>query len=201
MPWAPDYLTLAEAKDFERIDLADTADDVELSMWITAASRAIDDTTNRQFGAVDDPTEFTYTANDIYYNPARDVWVLDVDDFTDATDAVVVADGTTVTMGVPEERNAVAKGKTYTRIVFPVDTWLYIPAEVGITLAGWGWPAVPAAVKGAAKLQVSRWAARRDSPFGVAGSPEKGNELRLLAKLDPDVAVMLKSVTRPERPR
>ena len=32
---------------------------------------------------------------------------------------------------------------------------------------------------------------RRDAPFGVAGSPELGSELRLLAKVDPDVAVVL----------
>jgi hypothetical protein len=50
---------------------------------------------------------------------------------------------------------------------------------------------VPAEVKLATELQASRWAKRRDAPFGVAGSPELGSELRILAKLDPDVEILL----------
>ena len=50
---------------------------------------------------------------------------------------------------------------------------------------------VPASVKLATEMQASRWAKRRDAPFGVAGSPELGSELRLLPKLDPDVEVLL----------
>lgn len=49
----------------------------------------------------------------------------------------------------------------------------------------------PASVKLATMIQGSRWAKRRDSPFGIAGSPEMGNEMRLLARIDPDVAVLL----------
>ena len=44
--------------------------------------------------------------------------------------------------------------------------------------------------------EASRWFARRNSPYGIAGSPEMGSELRLLAKLDPDVAVMLAGKVR-----
>lgn len=50
---------------------------------------------------------------------------------------------------------------------------------------------VPATVKLATEMQASRWAKRRDAPFGIAGSPEMGSELRLLPKLDPDVEVLL----------
>lgn len=50
---------------------------------------------------------------------------------------------------------------------------------------------VPKPVSIATKLQASRWYKRRDAPFGVAGSPELGSELRLLPKLDPDVEVLL----------
>ena len=45
-------------------------------------------------------------------------------------------------------------------------------------------------------LQASRLAARRDSPFGVAGSPDAGSEMRLLARVDPDVAVALEPYRR-----
>jgi hypothetical protein len=46
-------------------------------------------------------------------------------------------------------------------------------------------------------LQASRFYARRDSPYGVAGSPDLGSEVRLLSKVDPDVAVSLADYVRP----
>lgn len=51
---------------------------------------------------------------------------------------------------------------------------------------------VPAGVNTATLIQAARFFKRRDSPYGVAGSPEMGSELRLQAKLDPDVYVMIK---------
>jgi hypothetical protein len=57
--------------------------------------------------------------------------------------------------------------------------------------AVWGWDAVPVPVEQATLLQASRFHARRFSPYGVAGSPEQGSEMRLLAKLDPDVELAL----------
>lgn len=50
---------------------------------------------------------------------------------------------------------------------------------------------IPDAVKLACTIQAARFFKRRDAAFGVAGSPELGNELRLLAKLDPDVALLV----------
>lgn len=50
---------------------------------------------------------------------------------------------------------------------------------------------IPAGVTQACLLQASRFFARRYSPFGIAGSPENGSELRLLSRVDPDVAVVL----------
>jgi hypothetical protein len=51
---------------------------------------------------------------------------------------------------------------------------------------------IPDAVKYACLIQAGRFYKRKDSLFGVAGSPEMGNELRLLAKLDPDVQVLIR---------
>jgi hypothetical protein len=45
-------------------------------------------------------------------------------------------------------------------------------------------------------LQASRLDFRRVAPAGVAGSPETGSEVRLLARVDPDVAVSLKDYIR-----
>lgn len=50
---------------------------------------------------------------------------------------------------------------------------------------------IPEAVKMATMIQASRLYHRRDTPYGVAGSPEMGNELRLLSRLDPDVQLLL----------
>ncbi len=67
--------------------------------------------------------------------------------------------------------------------------------------APWGWAAVPGAVHYAALLQASRFLGRRDSPYGVAGSPPRrdsgsgisvaAKEMRLMDVLDPDVAASL----------
>lgn len=50
---------------------------------------------------------------------------------------------------------------------------------------------IPSAVKQACLIQASRFFTRRYAPFGVAGSPDSGSEIRLLAKVDVDVAVIL----------
>jgi hypothetical protein len=44
-------------------------------------------------------------------------------------------------------------------------------------------------------IQASRLFARRHAPFGVAGNPEVG-QLRLLERLDPDVAISVRPFAR-----
>jgi hypothetical protein len=193
MAWAPDYLTLAELKSWLRV--ADTVDDTELAAAITAASRAIDTATHRQFGQLAAPAEWVYTPQ---WDRKRCRWVVHIDDLATTTGVVVEIDGTATTDYTLEPRNAVSKGMVWTRLVLGED--VTVPAgetageaqrdSAGIT-APWGWAAVPTAVKLATRLQASRFAARRDSPYGVAGSPQNGSELRLLARVDPDVAVSL----------
>lgn len=203
MVWQPDYITTAELKASLRI--SDTVDDAELPAVVTASSRAIDLHCNRQFGQVAAPEQRWYTAR---ANVRRDRWVVDIDDLMSTSGLVVVValpDATTVTITSAnytlEPRNAAAEGKPWTRLVFgraaekqPDGT----DGQVGIT-APWGWTAVPLPVKQAAKLQGSRFVARRDSPYGIAGSPDTGGELRLLARVDPDVAVSLAGLVRPRK--
>jgi hypothetical protein len=62
--------------------------------------------------------------------------------------------------------------------------------------AEWGWAAVPDSVKEATLVQGSRFFMRQQAPFGIAGSPDLGSELRLLQKVDVDVAVMLRPFVR-----
>jgi uncharacterized phiE125 gp8 family phage protein len=182
MTWAPDYCTLAELRTFARID--DTADDTILSLAITAASRAIDGSCGRQFGS-STGEERLYTAR---YDRNRSAYVVDIDDTFDDT-ATVESDGTAVTDFTPLPLNAVANGKPWTMYVFGV-TVSTVEGDIAVT-GDFGWTDVPDTIKAATLLQASRLYKRRDAPFGVAGSPDLGSELRLLAKLDPDVAVMV----------
>jgi len=55
---------------------------------------------------------------------------------------------------------------------------------------------VPGPIHQACLIQTNRLIMRRDAPFGVAGSPEVGSEVRLLARLDPDVETMVRPYMR-----
>ena len=197
MPWKPDYLTLGVAKHFERI--GDELDDSELAVYISTASRAIDDTCNRQFGQLDTAAEWTYRP---YYDIERGRWACRVDDITDTTGLIVKVGGTTLAAGTYalEPSRAASQGRSYTRVVIGLDAAAQ-PAGNGTEEAAitcrWGWSTQPAQVGMACRLQVSRFAARRESPYGIAGSPDTGGELRLLARVDPDVAVSLRGLVRP----
>ena len=209
MSWRPDYLTLAAFKTYLRI--GDTVDDAELAVAVTAASRAVDHACNRQFGVEASAVARVYEAS-----PAAGGWRagssrpfggrawVEIDDLMTTSDLAVKfdqdADATfeeTVTAYDLWPWNAAADGKPWTHIVFrstataPVSS----PRAVEVT-AKWGWTAVPAQVAEAARLQAARFFKRRDAPFGVAGSPDVGSELRLLARLDPDVAVLVGSLKR-----
>jgi Phage gp6-like head-tail connector protein len=195
MVWAPDYVELADFAEFLRI--TDDVDDTLLPVAITSAARAIDQATNRQFGVVAAAEERLYTAFPDY---DRGRWVIVVDDLQTTDDLVILVDGDELTDYRMDPPNAVAKGKAWTRIVVGKDSAV-VPTgeEFEVAAMGlWGWSTgIPVPVSGANYLQASRWINRRDSPFGVAGSPDQGSELRLLAKLDADVIVSLANYRRP----
>lgn len=193
MAWAPDYATVAELRSFLRIP--DTADDAELALAVTAASRAVDNHCHRQFGKVAAPEPRRYTA---CWDRRRRRWLVDVDDVQDLAGLSVVVDAGTVDVYTLEPVNAALVGKPYEGLVVEPEAAVKpTTEEYGVTVtATWGWSAVPVPVEQATLLQASRLHARRFSPYGVAGSPEAGSELRLLAKVDPDVAVSLTGLVR-----
>lgn len=194
MAWAPDYVTDQDAKEFVRVP--DPVDDAEVALAITSSSRAIDHHCNRQFGKVDAVEERLYTAR---YDYEEQVWIIDVDDFMSTTGLVVtVTDVGTLTDYHKEPVNAAQLGRPWERLRVKSTSSVQPTGdkyEVAMT-ALWGWTTVPTQVEQSAHLQTSRFLARRDSPFGVAGSPDQGTELRLLAALDPDVAVALRGLRR-----
>ncbi len=157
MVWAPDYLTVSEAKAFLRIV---ARPDLE-----------------------------------------RGRWVVDIDDLMTVTGLVVEVPTVGVTTAFTKEPvNAAAKGRPWTRLVFDQDAAVTptVTNNYAVTVTGrFGWTTVPVPVDQAALLQVSRFISRRDSPYGIAGSPDQGSELRLLARVDPDVGVSLRSYVKP----
>jgi hypothetical protein len=200
MAWAPLYATEDELRAYVRdVPSADEDDSgvannaLIYTPALTAASREIDRSCGRQFGT--DDVTFIYTAQ---WLPERGRYVVTVDDLGDTTDiAITVAD---VLLDDADctflPLNAVTTGSVYTYIVLPSGAGSATVADVSIECGTWGWSAVPDTIKNATLLQASRLVKRRDAPFGVAGSPDMGNELRLLAKLDPDVEVMVGAYRR-----
>jgi hypothetical protein len=200
MAWAPDYVTPAELADYVGTD---DAEDVKLGLAIAAASRAVDRCTGRQFG-LDGPSTRRYTAR---YRHARARWVADVDDIPTVSEEFVISldtDGdltfeAVVTAYDLRPMNAQPMDRPWTQVVFR-STAAVLPngAEGEVQILGmWGWSAVPDPVKQATLLQASRLWVRKDSPYGIAGSPDAGSEMRLLDKVDPDVEVALTSYKRP----
>lgn len=199
MVWKPDYITAADVAGFLRV--GDSVDNAEFALWATASSRAVDRKCNRQFGQLAAPAARVYRRTPVY-DPASGLWVLEIDDLQDVTgflvDGVAYASATGCVL-LPD--NAPADGLPWTRLGFTLAPIMPTPGvSITHTLTGrWGWSAIPSQVPAACKLQCGRWAARRDSPYGIAGSPDQGSEMRLLAKLDPDVATLLTGLSRRRR--
>lgn len=219
MPLITNYTTLATLRDYRRITNAgDLVDDAVMTMAIAAASRAIDTHCNRKFGQDDAPVARRYSWDGSYLEMATPGYrrgasgslntpgggaglaALEVNDISTSVGLVVKTDGDgegtyETTLAAADYRlwplNAAADGEPWTRIVLSQSGSLpWAAAGVEVT-AKFGWPAIPADVAQACLLQANRLCGRRDSWSGVAGSPEMGNELRLLSKLDPDLGPLL----------
>ncbi len=208
----PDYASLAEMRAYMRItDGTDMIDDPRAALAITAGSRAVDQacssrTMRRQFGLQGSVSARFYTPK---FNPRTGRWTVEIDDLMTQTGLVVKADldwdgtyETTLTDFKLRPWNAAGDGLAWTSIMFGITVVGFTALATGShgpTLEGalevdanWGWTQpYPDTIKQASLLQALRFYKRRDSPYGIAGSPNMGNELRLLAKVDPDVMLML----------
>lgn len=205
MPWAPDYITLAELKGV--LDITDTDDDFALQAAISAASRAVDHATSRQFGQEDAPVERFYRVP--CDRPIRTLFT-DIDDLMTTTGLLVdldeAGDGTftqSLTLDADfrlSPPNAALNGFPWTMIDFAPGLSLPrgtdFPDVAMRVTAQFGWNAVPDPVVEATLIQAERFFKRKDAPFGVAGSPEAGSEMRLLRRLDPDVRDLVATVRR-----
>ena len=198
MTWAPSYSTAANLRTYMRMD-AVTGDATDIAQdtlvhtpALAAASREIDRATGRQFGQVASAEDRYYTAR---WDPVRQKYAVEVDDIGDVTGLAVHVDfdgsgayATSETVSVKLPYNAILRGKVYTDLILANATRNENATKV---TALYGWTSVPPAITEACLLQASRIVKRRDAPFGIAGSPDLGNEIRLLAQLDPDVQRMI----------
>jgi hypothetical protein len=183
---------LAELK--ASLNITDSVDDTALEAAITAASRMIDDYTERFFyvnGSVGSPVTRYYTALDPY--------TINVDDITTVTE-IATDDNFDFTYGtvfttsdfMVEPINNPIKGFPYNRLL-AIGSYIFpyqLPQAVRVK-GVWGFTAVPPEVNMATLIQSSRLFGRRQSPFGIAGSPEMGT-VRLYSRLDADVEVLLR---------
>lgn len=197
------YATMATFRLFVRNSATTDATDADTAyelMALEAAARAIETFCNRKFEV---PAQ---NVSARYFTPLPDPdihAVCYVDDFFSTTSMTVAFDtsgngdyGTATTAYRVAPYNAASKDKPYTHLVF--DSGTYPPQVEGSVKveALWGWTAIPKTIENANLIQAARFLKRRDAAFGVAGSPEMGNELRLLSRVDPDVAVMLAGFKR-----
>jgi hypothetical protein len=195
-----DYVTLTQLKSFLRI--TDTADDTELGFAITAASRAVDQATNRHFGQDAAVTARYYTVGQPdKLNGFDGRWNVETADISTVTGLLVKSDTdddgtfeTSLTIDTDFRLwpwNAAAESRPWERIVLMAGGSFPVQLRTVEVTAKFGWASVPTAIKQATLMQASRFFSRRNAPFGIAGSPEMGSELRLLAKVDPDVMVIV----------
>lgn len=184
------YATLDELKAHLHIDLTDTSDDTTLQLALDAVTEQIDEACSRTFQVAAAPaTARIYTAAS-----DRAVFIEDAVTITVVESPIGVVWDDALEYDL-EPVNGPALGRPYEEIVALGLSFSREHNDVAVT-ATWGWPATPKRVKQACLIQASRWFRRQDSPFGIAGSPEAGTEIRLLAKLDPDVEQMLTTLKR-----
>lgn len=194
------YAPLADLKAAIRI--TDTDSDALLQMALDAADEAIDDHCNRTFVAASSTSARSFVPTN-----GR----VDVDDMYTLDGLILTVGGTVIPAAVPnvsagyvlEPPNALAYGEPITGIRYAsvsAYSWPFMrfaEQATAYVTAKWGYAAtVPTVVKQACLLQASRIFSRRLSPYGIAGSPDMGSEIRLLARLDADVAVLLAGKVR-----
>lgn len=181
------YATIGELKT--RIGITDTTDDSVLSSVLEAVSRQIDNYCNRTFGktAAGTVRYFTPTdTNEVLIDDCVSLTVVATDEDGDRTYETTWA-ATDYDL-LPE--NAGTDKPYLTIATSPAGYYRFPLVRKGLKLTGtWGWPDTPPPVHEACLIQASRIFKRKDTPFGIAGSPEMG-QMRI-GRLDPDVKEFL----------
>ena len=192
------YASLAELRDWVGIPVADTADDTKLTLALAAAEEQVNAYTGRRFTAEGSAS--------VRYYRALTGSVVDIDPLATTTDLAVAldrdGDGTfeeTLTLDTHyrfSPYNAAVVGQPWSQLVALTGT-TFPTEDRRIKVTGrFGYAAVPASVKQATLIQAAFIWKRKDAVFGVAGSPEFGNELRVESALDRTAVSLLRPFRR-----
>jgi hypothetical protein len=209
------YASMATFRTFVRNAATSDATDPDSALELLAlesAARAIDRACDRRFAvtaaqasARTFTAQFLQSRDPLGYSPYPQLrrHVVDIDDLADTTGMTVEFDTTgnggynlATTAYRTGPANAASRGLPFTRLLFDSGTYPPLNDEGVRVTAKWGWAAVPTTIQNANLIQAARFLKRRDAAFGISGSPEMQGEIRLLAKLDPDVAIMVGAFRR-----
>ena len=186
MPLVNAYCTLNQVKASLRIPVSDTVDDTLLELAINAASRDIDQATERQFYST--ATTRIYTPQDSYITKIDDLVTLTSLKTSSAADGNFDVTWTAndyqleplngITGGISVPFNAIRAVGDYT---YPISG-----GEATVQVIGtFGFSAVPVAIEQATVLLASRIFKRNDSPGGVMGFGDIG--VVRVSRIDPDI--------------
>lgn len=184
------YATVAQVKAAVGIGTADTADDAQITLALSAAESMIDGYCGRSFG-----TAGTAATTRVY--------AASVDDLVFIDDAAAVSlvetyDGSAWTAWASDDWQAEPLNSRQDGQAWPatslraIDSYSFpvtARANVRVT-ATWGWPSVPDPVEQAAIQSAIRLWKRFDTPLGFGGGPDTGL-LYVSRQVDGDVAQLL----------
>ena len=185
--------TLEEFRDWMRVPASFTDDDDVLQRSLASGVAVVDEHCGalRRF-------DLAASVSTFYLEPWGRCdydgwWCADIPDLMTQTGLLVVAGGTETTSFRLTPRNAAGRGRPWTGIEVDAASC----TEIAVT-GRWGWTTTPDNVTQARLMQAQRFYQRRDSPFGVAGSPDQGGaEQRFVSRyVDPDVTVLLRGYVR-----
>lgn len=191
---ASDYCTISEVKAALSLT-GESFADPDISLAITAATRSIEELTDRRFWADADAAQIRYyTPEDACYVPIDDLTTLTAL-ATDTNGGGTFSQSWTVnTDFFLDPLNAAADSFPYTSLTLNPRSSLYFPVGYyrSVRVTGkFGWPAVPAQIKSATEMLTARLLKRvREAPFGIASLGMEGVAVRV-AREDPDVLALV----------
>lgn len=187
--------TLEDFKEWMRVPDSFDTDDVVMQRCLDSSVVVVNEHCGalRRFDLAGAPAEWHLEP---WGRSERDGWwCADIPDLMTTVGLTVVVGGVTVSTDAYRltPRNAAGRGRP----------WLGIEVDAtgceDIAVTGrWGWTVTPPNVQQARLQQAQRFYQRRDSPFGIAGSPDQGgSEMRFVSRfVDPDVTVQLRGYVR-----
>jgi hypothetical protein len=177
------YATVEALKSRLGIGASDTVDDFELHGACFAASRSIEQYTERHFWRTSSDTERTFEPSGFYW--------LKLPEFNDLVSVTTFAtdssgDGVAETTWsasdyqlLPYNPGAAPETRPYTKVkalhrIFPVVYPPLVRTDLVHITGVFGWPSVPQAIKQATLILAAEMFKLKDAPFGVAGFGDFG---------------------------